>query len=263
VRAAVDEDFDRVRALCECHDGWRQDYNKGGITVWTKSNDVSSFKMVKIRGVYPDVTGSSLYDVLHDPVYRKTWDPNIIEGQEVCRIDGYNDIGYYAMHLPKPLANRDFLTQRSWKDMGKEKIIFNHSVAHAAVPVKRSFVRGLSYMTGYHIIVTSDSADKPGCQVTYLTQSDPKGSLPVWVVNKATQWLAPKVMVKLHKACLSYNEWKATNEPDFKPWLFPEQSTLPLLNPADILSLNNNGTADEIIENEIQEDECSEDSERG
>jgi len=46
--------------------------------------------------MYTDVKLSTLYDVLQDPVYRKTWDPNILEGQEICRINATNDIGYYA-----------------------------------------------------------------------------------------------------------------------------------------------------------------------
>lgn len=263
VRVAEDADFDRLRNLCQCHDGWRLDYNKNGTSVWTKANDVSSFKMVKIRGEYDNVSASTLYDVLHDPVYRKTWDPNIIEGLEICRIDANNDIGYYAMHLPNPLTNRDFVTQRSWKDLDSEKIIFNHSVNHASVPPKRSFIRGTSYLTGYHIVSTADNGNKPGCQVTYVTQSDPKGQLPVWAVNKATQWLAPKVISKLHKACLGYDTWKAENKPTHKPWLCPEQNTLPLLNRADILPMNANNTNDEQSdETNITEDQVNENLER-
>jgi len=41
-------------------------------------------------------------------------------------------------------------------------------------------------------------------------------------------------MAKLQKACRNYNAWKAEHTPELKPWLFPEQNTLPRLNPADI-----------------------------
>ena len=88
-----------------------------------------------------------------------------------------------------------------------------------SVPPTKSFVRGISYITGYLIRATSENPDLPGCELIYVTQSDPKGllkclesetsfihvlqtfviqlfvagNLPSWVVNKATQWLAPKV----------------------------------------------------------------------
>ena len=48
VRVAEDADFAKLKNLCNCHDEWKQDYNKNGTTVWTKANDVSDFKMIKV-----------------------------------------------------------------------------------------------------------------------------------------------------------------------------------------------------------------------
>ena len=62
-----------------------------------------------------------------------------------------------------------------------------------ALPVKKGFVRGISYITGYWIMPLNGSVDKPGSQLFYVTQSDPKGKLPAWCVNKLTQIMAPKV----------------------------------------------------------------------
>jgi len=41
-------------------------------------------------------------------------------------------------------------------------------------------------------------------------------------------------MARLQKACRNYNAWKARHSPEHKPWLFPDQNSLPPLNPADI-----------------------------
>ena len=42
---------------------------------------------------------------------------------------------FCTVKLPKPLANRDFVTQRSWQDNGLEKLIVNHSVSHKVLRI--------------------------------------------------------------------------------------------------------------------------------
>ena len=48
VRVAEDADFEKLKSLCRCQDGWKQDYSKNGTTVWTKANEVSDFKLIKV-----------------------------------------------------------------------------------------------------------------------------------------------------------------------------------------------------------------------
>ena len=70
--------------------------------------------------------------------------------------------------------------------------------------------------------------------------------------------LCLKVISKLHKACQLYDEWKLDNRPTFKPWLYPEQSPLPLLNTNDIVTMKYSTTcADLLSESGATEDEVS------
>ncbi|NXN93296.1 STA10 protein, partial [Rhinopomastus cyanomelas] len=78
------------------------------------------------------------------------------------------------------------------------------------------------------------------------------GSLPKWVVNKSSQFLAPKALKKMHRACLQYPEWKQKHQPHHKPWLFPEQSRLPLLTLAE-LSLQHADSLENIDESSLAE----------
>jgi len=59
------------------------------------------------------------------------------------------NVGFRAVKLPKPLANRDFVTQRSWQDNGLEKVIVNHSVSHKVSVVWNTTADGVVCYTNY------------------------------------------------------------------------------------------------------------------
>lgn len=62
-------------------------------------------------------------------------------------------------------------------------------------------------------------------------------------------------MSKLHKACRGYESWKAKNSPQLKPWVFPEQNTLPRINMADISSVAAAASDDDIDETDAIDDD--------
>ena len=49
-------------------------------------------------------------------------------------------------------------------------------------------------------------------------------------------------MKKLAKACTKYDKWKAKNDSSYKPWLNPEQMTIPRYNPNEIGAFDVNET---------------------
>eukprot|EP00069_Balaena_mysticetus_P000639 bmy_03676T0 len=115
-------------------------------------------------------------------------------------------------------------------------------------PPRKDLVRAVSIQTGYLI----QSTGPKSCVITYLAQVDPKGSLPKWVVNKSSQFLAPKAMKKMYKACVKYPEWKQKHQPHFKPWLHPEQSPLPSLALSE-LSVQHADSLENIDESAVAE----------
>jgi StAR-related lipid transfer protein 10 len=232
VRAATDEDVHYFIELCDTDQGWTEDYQKNDIVVFSQANNACSFRMVKLRAKLMDVSASVMYDVLHDPTYRKVWDKNMMEGREVCFINPCNDIGYYSIKSMAPFKNRDFVTQRSWLQTPEYSVIFNHSVFHKELPPKKDFIRAISHLAGYLIRPISSTA----CEVTYIAQCDPRGKLPAWAVNKSTRYLAPRVLRNLHKAARNYPTWKRKHNPDHKPWLYPEQCTVDRINMGDVLT---------------------------
>jgi hypothetical protein len=85
----------------------------------------------------------------------------------------------FAVKLVKPLMNRDFVTQRSWLDLGCEKLIFNHSVNHAVSDIK--FIFCMSFLTvsrvGNFIISNTRHFRLSNCAVTCHEQFTWQSSL--------------------------------------------------------------------------------------
>jgi len=217
IRPATDAEFDAFVRDCKDPTGWTLQYEKGeGLKVWDQQSDKSSINIVKLFAIFKDIEASVMYDVLHDPDYRAVWDENMVEGFNVEQIDANNDVGYYSAKAPTGISNRDFCNQRSWRvKESREFLIMNHTVLHPKCPEKKGFVRANSIRTGYLLVQRDDG----GCELTYLTQTDPKGWIPAWLTNKVTKTVAPKVVEKLQNAAAGYPAWKKEHNPDTKPWL--------------------------------------------
>uniref|UniRef100_A0A8C9ZTS1 START domain-containing protein 10 n=1 Tax=Sander lucioperca TaxID=283035 RepID=A0A8C9ZTS1_SANLU len=211
-----------------------------------------------MRIVCKDVAAETLYDVLHDTSYRRKWDTNMIDTYDIGRLTANADVGYYSWKCPSPLKNRDFVTMRSWLPLGNDYLIINYSVKHPQHPPKKDYVRAVSLLTGY--LIQSNGA---GCSTLYyLTQMDPRGSLPKWVVNRVSQFVAPKAMRKIYKASLKYPDWKRKHSPALKPWMFPEQNSLPSISVGE-LTLQRGDSLENIDESGATEEKThhSEDEE--
>ncbi|KAL2077222.1 hypothetical protein ACEWY4_026726 [Coilia grayii] len=258
-----DKVFSDFRRQCLSVDNWHSKYDKNGMEVWVEIPSISSqgskspkVHKIRCRMTIKDVSAETMYDVLHDSEYRKKWDPTMLESFDIARLSSNADVGYYSWLCPKPLKNRDVVTLRSWQVNDVEYMIVNYSVKHPAYPPRKDLVRAVSVLTGYLIVSTGPNS----CLFTYLSQADPKGSLPKWVVNKASQGLAPKVLKCVHKAGQGYPQWKAQNAPSHKPWLYPEQSVLPMMDAselsiqrADSLENVDESSTKDALENEAED----------
>lgn len=52
--------------------------------------------MVKVQSVFQNISSNTMFDVLHDPDYRKDWDEYMLASVEIGYLNPNNDIGYYA-----------------------------------------------------------------------------------------------------------------------------------------------------------------------
>jgi len=211
---ATDESFEDFIARCNDDNGWELCYDKEGTKVWNQEVKNSDFNIVKVRTIFKDVAALTLYDVFHDADYRRQWDENMLEGHEFEQLDDNNDIGYYSVKCPVPLTNRDFVNQRAWRVKDNTYVIKNHSVKYPKCPEKKGLIRARSIRTGYFVLALENG----GCQLSYLTQSDPKGAIPSAITNLVTKKFAPKIVQKIEKAAKAYPEWKKNHNPESHPW---------------------------------------------
>lgn len=255
--------FADFRKQCFATEYWVNKYDSNGMQVWVEvppvaiktNNTGCKIHKIKCKMIIKDVSAATMFDVLHDGQYRKKWDPTMLESFDIARLSANADVGYYSWLCPKPIKNRDVVTLRSWKVNDDEYIIVNFSVKHPKYPPRNDLVRAISVLTGYLIKPIGPNS----CSFYYLSQADPKGSLPKWVVNKASQVLAPRVMKSVHKAGQNYMEWKKENSPEQKPWLYPEQNTLPMMDLAE-LSIQRSSSLENVDESSKTDAQDSEDS---
>ena len=164
----------------------------------------TGFNIVRATVEWADIDPETLFNTLHDADYRKTWDKKMIDGYNICQLDSHNDIGYYSVQPHWLIAKRDYCNMRSWMEFTNgEYIIMNHSVCHPDCPEREGFVRANSILSGYYMVPTSAG----GVKLTFIAHSDPRGSVPAWLVNNLMGNLTPSVLTNLRKCAAKYVTW--------------------------------------------------------
>lgn len=217
------KDFIRFRDFCLINEGWTEKHKSPKTQCYTRAPPTggpgAAFNIIKVASTFSTLSPQTLYDCLHDADYRVTWDTNMIQGFNICRLDDRNDIGYYSCTFPSPLAKRDFVNQRYWCEFTNgDYVIANFSVPHSSQPVTKSFVRAKSLTSGY--LLMPQIGGGTGTSLVYVTHSDVGGSIPGWILNMVLSKMAPSIMTKLETNGEKYVQWLDQNRPEgyVPPW---------------------------------------------
>ena len=210
-------DFVKLRDFAESQDANCTkvlDYRQKALLVESRPEDLkpgekgSGFNIVRATVEWDDINPETLFNTIHDNDYRKTWDKKMVGGHKILQLDQRNDIGYYAVQPYWPIKRRDFCNMCSWMEFTNgEYIIMNHSVDHADCPEREGFVRARSVLTGYYMIPTPSG----GTKLIFISHSDPKGSIPSWLVNNLIGNVIPETVTNLHDCALKYGSWALEN----------------------------------------------------
>ncbi|ORC93412.1 uncharacterized protein TM35_000012890 [Trypanosoma theileri] len=225
-RLQVLADFRAFKDFALSTEAWATHYKDSVITVESRAPQgrAGGLNIVRVRREMRGIPCEDLYDNLHDADFREVWDDNMLSGYNIVKLNPHNDIGYYAAKFPWPLKNRDFCNMRSWMEFSNgDFIIFNHSVTHNDCPVKKDFIRAKSILTGYLI----QPLDEGGSLLTYITHSDPCGSIPHAIINFTATRLVPKLMNLCEQCSKDYPEFARTHHSvprDALPWRTPKMN---------------------------------------
>jgi len=226
------EDFQAFRSIALSPDGWEELSKKENyytvyrLFVEAPSDDGQTTKTVavfKCEATKSGLNAEAMYNMLHDPEYRKEWDDNMVHGFNICKPSKYADIGFYMLKFPMMtgLNNRYSIAQRNWhKFTDSEYVIFNHSVDAPAnfsdvcqknnCTIKKSHVEMTSYCSGYYM--TGGTGAEDPFKFVYITCSEIYTPLPAWLINYVTKSTVPSFIGKLTNMGAKHATWKNKDE---------------------------------------------------
>lgn len=160
---------------------WELRKEKNGIRVFTRTNEKSSFDLLKAECFMP-YRLTQVLSLITDVENHPRWVYNATETRPI-KVTSALDFYYYGVtDAPWPASDRDLIFHVTASQNPNTKII---EIDVHCVPDMLPEVEGKVRVPRSHSTWTLKPAEK-GVWVTYTLDIDPGGSLPAWLVNMAT-----------------------------------------------------------------------------
>ena len=161
-------------------DKWELVGSKDDIVTYRR--EVAGSPLIAIRG--EGVVDSSILhvaSVLLDTARLPQWMDRLAEARRIRNVGVRHYVEYDRASTPFPLTDRDFVVE-TWVEIDaakKQLLLKAHSVADASAPVT-GLVRG-EVISSLFTLIPLDQGRRT--RVVAEVHTDPKGSLPKWLVN--------------------------------------------------------------------------------
>ncbi len=167
-----------LNALGSINPNWESISEKDGISVY--KTEVPGTKVVGFRGettIY--ASAEKVMNVLLDNDHRKDWVDRLKESTVLEEVGPFEYVIYQEFALPWPMKNRDFVYRgKAEREKNGRVILTLRSEEFKSAP-KTTGVRAELKESRY--IITPVGKFK--CKLEVEILSDPKGSIPIWLVN--------------------------------------------------------------------------------
>ena len=158
---------------------WQFSKEKKGIRVYTKSSDSSSFKAVKVEGVF-EGSWEKLSAILMDVKNMDQWVYHTTKSYVIKKVSASELIYYTETILPWPINNRYTIVHMKLTTDGNQnthKVVGVHE-PNFVIP-KTTLIRTSYYRSLWEVKTLS----KNKISIVFIVDINPGGSLPPWVVN--------------------------------------------------------------------------------
>eukprot|EP00300_Choanocystis_sp_HF-7_P009266 c16345_g1_i1.p1 GENE.c16345_g1_i1~~c16345_g1_i1.p1 ORF type:complete len:852 (+),score=132.18 c16345_g1_i1:705-3260(+) len=213
-------------------EGWQQ---------FVDLKEVTAFRRpVEGKGIYLYKSVSTIalpyeqfVEMYCDLSYRTRWDETAITIDVVDHVEE-NEVVYWAVKIPWPMACRDYVYYRLVKSYPENlTVVLSRS---AQLGMHKEEVKGFIRVEEFVSNTVIEKVDEKSVRVYCTYMDDPKGSIPKVLVNFASKQAFPRMLDSFHKAFSGYAAYKSNRPQQAPPIIAQSQlasSSLPL---ADSLS---------------------------
>lgn len=166
--------------ISDATEDWEEVKNQDGIRIYTRQATDSPIVMAK-GIVVIDATPEAIMQVLDDNASHPMWIPYLKVSRQLQAVADKERLEYNLFDAPWPASNRDFVFRViavPGKD-GHSTTFSMQSEDSPLMPEQDGIVRGLLLESRFEITAMASAKTR----VELLFQADPRGWIPVWVVN--------------------------------------------------------------------------------
>ncbi|WP_372652200.1 START domain-containing protein [Halobacteriovorax sp.] len=178
---------------------WKEVYTKDGVTVYSQKSKHSSIVGFKAEAVLVAPL-ENILATLRDVEGTINWAPNITEKSTIKEFSDLKAITYTNNDLPWPAADRDMVQMNELRlDIeNKYLVVDTFSIEDDSYPLAKDIVRA-------NVTFGTLKFRRKGAHSSVLMTLlvDPKGSLPIWLVNMLQKRLPYQFLMALEKEAVN------------------------------------------------------------
>lgn len=182
--------------------GWEQAAKEEGITIYSRKREDANVAEMKAVGLI-DAAPHEVWSAIRDyDNYKKTM-PYTEESRVLSSEQDGKVIHFYSVVNAPLVDRRDYVIrlvdESDWKD-GKGYLLVTWKAAEKGPPEKEGLVR-VKLNDGFWRLEPRENGTKTFA--TYYVYTDPGGSIPKWIANRANGTAVPNVFKAIRKVIAS------------------------------------------------------------